>query len=221
MQNLQSFLISLVVLFPCLSGLFRLEAIRQVFRPFVALVTIAAVTEIISFITIRMDGNNSAIINVYSLVEYSLILYQFYCWRSQSHMRKWYPWLGLLLAVVWIGENLVTGSIHIVGPVFRVSSAFILVILSINEINYLIIHENRNLLKNARFLICMGFVIYFLYEILLEGSFYISQKENNVTANKIIELFTYVNVMVNVIYGVAVWFIPKKIFFNFKRPENQ
>ncbi|MET0394216.1 MAG: hypothetical protein ABW019_13810 [Chitinophagaceae bacterium] len=220
MQNLESFLISLAVLFPCLSGLIRLPAIRPLFRPFIALVTIAAVTEVISFITIRMDGNNSAIINVYSLVEYALILCQFYCWRYQALTRRWYPWLGLLLAVGWVVENLVTGSIHQVGPVFRVGSAFILVILSVNEINYLIIHENRNLLKNARFLICMGFVIYFLYQILLEGSFYISQQENNVTANKIIELFTYVNLMVNIIYGIAVWFIPKKIFFNFKSPES-
>lgn len=221
MKILESFLLSMVVLFPCISGLVRLKAIRTLYRPFVALVTVAAVTEIVSFIAIKLEENNSAIINIYSLAECLLIMLQFYCWRYYSHSKKWYVYFALLCIVIWILENLVTGNIMYVGPLFRVSSAFILVIVSINEINYLIIHENRNLLKNARFLICGGFLIYFLYQILLEGSFYISRQENNVTANRIIELFTYINLMVNIIYGIAIWFIPKKTLLTFKSPvEN-
>lgn len=220
MQTLQSFLLSLAVLFPCVSGLIRLRSVSAAYHPFITLVTVAMATEIISFVAIRADGNNSAIINIYSLAEFGLILCQFYYWRLDSRTRQWYPWVAVVCAAGWIAENLVIGNINYVGPVFRAGSAFILVILSINEINYLIIHHNRSLLKNARFLICLGFVIYFLYEILYEGSFYISSQENNVTANKIIELFVYINLLVNIIYGVAIWLIPKKIFFNFKSPEN-
>ena len=68
-----------------------------------------------------------------------------------------------------------------IGTIFRVSEAFILVILSINEINYLLINDNKNLLKNARFLICAGFLIYFLYQILLEGSIYISSQQKGIS----------------------------------------
>lgn len=217
MKNLDnSFLLSLVVLFPFISGLVRLKNIRQMYLPFIALIAVAIVTEVASFITIKQYENNSPVINIYSLAEYGLIIYQFYCWRYHSRTKKWYPVLGVLCGLIWIIENLVIGHITYVGPIFRVSSAFVLVILSINEINYLIIHENRNLLKNARFLICIGFLIYFLYQILLEGSIYISQQEKNATAAKIIELSMYINAMVNIIYGVAMWFIPKRTLFNFK-----
>lgn len=217
MKNLDnSFLLSLVILFPFISGLVRLKNIRNMYLPFIALIAVATVTELASFVTIKHYENNSPVINIYSLAEYGLIIYQFYCWRYYSRTKKWYPVFGVFCMLIWIIENLVIGHITYVGPVFRVSSAFVLVILSINEINYLLIHENRNLLKNARFLICTGFLIYFLYQILLEGSIYISQQEKNATADRIIELSMYINALANIVYGIAAWLIPKKTLFNFK-----
>ncbi|MEO8405068.1 MAG: hypothetical protein ABI480_10745 [Chitinophagaceae bacterium] len=221
MKNWQYFLLSLTVLFPWIAGLVRYKSMRRMYRPFILLITIAVATEIISRITISYFKNNNATINIYSLIEYILIITQFYFWRYYSRTRRWYPWFGLLCVIIWIVENLILGDVIVdVGPVFRVSSSFIVVILSINEINYLIIHENRNLLKNARFLICTGFLIYFLYEVLLEGSIYISSKEENSTASKIIQLSMYINVLVNIIYGIAVCFIPKRSAFSFDKNKN-
>lgn len=216
MKNLYFFL-SLVVLFPWIAGLVRFRNMRRMYRPFIVLLTIAVITEIVSRITIDYFKNNNATINIYSLIEYILIISQFYFWRYFSRTRRWYPYFGLLCVIIWIVENIFFGRVfNDVGTVFRVSSSFIVVILSINEINYLIIHENRNLLKNARFLICAGFLIYFLYEVLLEGSIYISTREENSTASKIINLSMYVNVVVNIIYGIAVCLIPKRTVFSFK-----
>lgn len=219
MKNLDYFLLSLVVLFPWIAGLVRFKSMRRMYRPFILLITIAVLTEIVSRITIYYyKTDNNAIINIYSLIEYILIITQFYFWRYHSRTRRWYPYFGLLCVIIWIIENLVLGNVmQDVGTVFRVSSSFIVVILTINEINYLIIHENRNLLKNARFLICIGFLIYFLYEILLEGSIYISQQEKNSTASRIIELSMYVNVLVNIIYGIAVCFIPRRSAITFNK----
>ena len=211
-----NFLMSMTVLLPFISGLVRLKKLSRLYRPFIILVSLAALTELVNHIAIEYFNNNSAVINAYSLVECLLIISQFYYWRYLSRTKRWYPYFGFLCIAIWIIDNLFIGNIHVVGSLFRISSAFILVVLSINEINYLIIHENRNLLKNARFLICTGFLIYFLYQILLEGAFSISAKESNATANKIIELSVYINALINVLYGVAVWFIPKRTSFNFK-----
>jgi len=223
MKNLDYFLLSMVVLFPWIAGLVRFRNMRKMYRPFILLITIAVLTEIISRITINnFHTNNNAIINIYSLIEYVLIITQFYYWRYHSRTRRWYPYFGLFCVIIWIIENLVMGHVmKDVGTVFRVSSSFIVVILTINEINYLIINENRNLLKNSRFLICIGFLIYFLYEILLEGSIYISQQEKNSTASKIIELSMYVNVLVNIIYGIAVCLIPRRSTITFKQHDGR
>lgn len=211
-----NFFMSMTVLLPFISGLVRLRQISRLYRPFLILVSLAVVTEIANRIAVEYYHNNSLVINTYSLIECLMIISQFYYWRYLSHTKKWYPYFGFLCIALWIIDNLFMGNIYIVGSLFRISSAFILVVLSINEINYLIIHENRNLLKNARFIICTGFLIYFLYQILLEGAFSISAKESNATANKIIELFVYINALINTLYGIAIWFIPKRTSFNFK-----
>jgi hypothetical protein len=109
-------------------------------------------------------------------------------------------------------ENIAFMGIARFGHVFRISYAFLLVMLSINEINYLITHENRQLFRNARFLICMGFIIFFLYQVLFEGSLYIAETDGNTAiSNKIISLAIYVNVLVNIIYAVAMLFIPEQM----------
>jgi hypothetical protein len=221
MSPLESFLLSLIVVFPCISGLIRWKKIRQMYQPFIILMTLAALTEVLNFIKIgSLKGNNNIIINVYSLIEWLLIISQFYYWRYYSRTKRWYPWIGLACAIVWIIENLIVGNIIYVGPVFRISSAFILVILSINEINYVIINESRYLLKNARFIICTAFLIYFLYQVLLEGAIFLTTKGDNPTANKIIDLSNYINAFVNIIYGIAVWYIPKRISLEFKRESS-
>jgi hypothetical protein len=221
MDPLESFLLSLIVLFPCISGLIRWKKIRQMYQPFVILMTVAALTEVLNFIKIgSLRGNNNININVYSLIEYLFIIAQFYYWRYYSHTRRWYPWIGLACVIVWIVENLIIGNFIYIGTVFRISSAFILVILSINEINYVLINESRYLLKNARFIICTGFLIFFLYQVLLEGAIYLTTKGDNPTANKIIDLFNYINAFVNIIYGIAVWYIPKRISLEFRRENS-
>lgn len=217
MENLYYFLMSLVVLFPFISGLVRLKDIGQTYWPFLLMITAAVIAEVTSYITIGIWKTNTAVINIYSLVECLLIITQFYYWRYYSNTRRWYPLFGLACIIIWIIDNLVSGNVvSSVGVLYRISSAFIIVVLSINEINYLIIHDSRKLLKNARFLICTGFLIYFLYQILLEGSIYIHHMKENATAVKIIELSMYINLFVNIVYGIAVWFIPKRTKLRFK-----
>lgn len=216
-----SFLLSLIVLFPCISGLVRWNKIRQMYQPFLILMIIGAVTEFVNYYGGIKGKDNNITLNVYSLLEWTFIIAQFYYWRYYSHTRRWYPYIGIVCLVLWFIEIFYLSNIREIGVIFRLASAFLIVTLSINEINYIIINESRELLKNARFLICTGFLIYFLYQLLLEGFIYITADEkDNTTANQIIELSFYINAFVNVIYGIAVWFIPKRIPSMLKKPDS-
>jgi hypothetical protein len=168
---------------------------------------------------IRYFKTNAVVINIYSLAECMVILYQFYWWRENKLSRKWISAIAIVCFCIWFSENIIAGYIFNFRPVFRISYAFFLVLISINEINYLITHENRRLLTNARFMICLAFLIFFLYQILLEASFFIITKESSVVSNKIIELAVYINLVVNMLYGVAVWQIPRKNSFNFNKSK--
>jgi hypothetical protein len=218
MGTIQSFLFSLSVLIPFGLGLVRLSVIRRQYRPFILLLGAAVLSEILSRVCIKLFKTNAVVINLYSLIECLIILYLFYNWRQQKNSRKWILVGGVICVSIWFVENLLFWEIETFSPVFRSVYAFFIVILSINEINYLIIHESRHLLKNARFLICIGFLVYFLYQILLEGALYVTQTEDAKTfSNRIIWLSIYINILVNIIYAIAIWFIPTKISLNFKQ----
>jgi hypothetical protein len=217
MNNFVSFVLSQSVLLPLLIGFIRIRKIQSSYYPFLTLIVLAALTELLSFISIRLFRTNAIISNVYCLLECMLILYQFYRWRFHTKPRKWYWAIPAICLLIWVIENLVFMKITQFGPVFRISYAFLLVMLSLNEINYLITHENRHLFRNARFLICMGFIIYFLYQILLEGALYVISTDSipgisNSISNKVIAIKVYINVLVNLIYAAAMMLIPEKTF---------
>jgi hypothetical protein len=209
-----SFLLSLLVVLPLAIGLIRLKKIKSDYRPFFWLIVLAVLTELFSFISIRLFRNNAVVSNVYYLLECMLILYQFYRWRFHAQPRKWYWVIPALFLLIWIIENLILFKIVLFSPVFRISYSFLLVVLSINEINYLITHENRHLFRNARFLICIAFIIYFLFQILFEGSLYIVTNPD--VSNKIILLSIGINALANIFYAAAMWFLPENMF-DFKK----
>lgn len=213
MNNTISFLFSQLILLPLIIGLIRIRKIQSNYYPFVALIILGALSELLSFLSIRLFGSNAVVSNIYTLLECMLILYQFYRWRFYAQPRKWHLIIPAICLLIWITENLVFMYITQFRPAFRISYAFVIVMISINEINYLITHENRQLFKNARFLICIGFIIFFLYQILFEGSYYFSKIGSTpVVSNKIFALQVYVNAFVNVIYAAAMLFIPEKMF---------
>lgn len=211
MNNFVNFLFSQSILLPLLIGLIRIRKIQSNYHPFLALIIVGTLSELASFISIRLFKTNAVVSNIYSLVECMLILYQFYRWRFYTKPRRWYWVIPALILLIWITENLVFMYITRFGPVFRISYAFVIVMLSINEINYLITHENRQLFRNASFLICIGFIIFFLYQLLFEGALFIAVSEPAIY-RRIFSLQVYVNVFVNVIYAAAMLLIPVKMF---------
>lgn len=221
MNNFESFLVSQLLLLPLIIGLIRIRKIQSSYYPFLALLILGEINEIVSFLCIRYYETNVVPFNIYSLLECLLILYQFYRWRFYAKPRSWYWAVPVVITLAWITEYLVFMQITHFSFVFRVSYAFMIVMLSINEINYLITHENRQLFKNARFLICLGFIIYFLYQILFEGAYLIiANDRNEVVSNKIISLQVYVNALANIIFAVAMWFVPEKMFGFERTMEN-
>lgn len=209
-----SFLLSLLVLLPLTIGLIRFKKIRNDYRPFFWLIVLAVLAELFSYISIKLFRNNAVVSNIYYLVECMLILYQFHRWKFHRKPNAWYLALAVICLLIWVTENLVFFQIAQFRPVFRISYSFLLVVLSINEINYLITHENRHLFKNARFLICLAFIIYFFYQILFEGSLHLVKNPD--ISNKIILLSIGINALANIIYAVAMWLIPENMF-DFKK----
>src|SRR5258706_15423448 len=90
------FLISQSILLPLIAGLIRLRRIDRIYQPFFILIITGFLTEIISFVSIRwISGTNVIPSNLDALLEFSLILWQFYIWRPTKLYRWAFP--GLLI----------------------------------------------------------------------------------------------------------------------------
>lgn len=214
MYNIVTFLLSQSIYIPLLIGLIRIRQLNSSYYPFMALLIAGVLSELISSILIEYyHKGNAADIKIYSLLECMLVLYQFYRWRKNVKFRPMFLLLSAACIVFWLVEVVIFHNINTFSPFFRVFYAFIIVLLSINQINAMMFDHDGPLFKNPRFLVCMGFIIFFLYQILYEASYYIGSDQSALqfeVASKIIIGFGYINFIINLLYAIALFFISDK-----------
>jgi hypothetical protein len=206
-----TFILSQVILFPLIVGLVRYKTVRVDYQPFFWLLMIGLLSEIVSILLIEhfKVNTNAVPINIFILCEWILLALQFHQWGFLKSKKRLFYILLLGTAFIWVAENLIFNHINQFRPYFPFFYSFILVILSVREINFMITHENRALFRNPRFLICIGFIIYFIYKIIFEWAYQLSLLgKSNFTAS-VIFLFSYINLLTNIIFGIALLMIPR------------
>jgi hypothetical protein len=202
-------LLSQSILLPIIVGLIRLRRIDKGYQPFFILLLIGFCTEVVSTILIRhYHRSNIVAINIYLLLEWTLIAWQFHVWGFLKQNKRAFYGLLVFTTLFWIVENLFFHNITGIVPYFRFLYFFLIVLLSINKINFMITHDNRNLFRNPRFLLCIGFIIYFIYMIVFYWAFEVSLFGKTEISNIITFLMAYMNAFTNIIYAIAFLLIP-------------
>jgi len=208
MPSLYLFLISESILLPLIIGLVRLRRSGKAYRPFFLMIACAALNEPISFVFARMTRSNAIPNNIYALIEWLLIAWQFHKWGLLQTRKKVFYVLVLFVSLIWVTEDLVLREITIYPPYFTVFYSFLIVLFCVNKINFMITHDDRKLYGNPIFLICIGFIIFFIYRIVYEWAYQTSLYGTTGITDNIIMLFSYVNALVNVIFAIALLRIP-------------
>ncbi len=212
-------ILSFSIVIPLIMGLVRLGRIRISYQPFMIFMLLAFTSELVGFISVKVIRSNYVSTNIYTLVEAVVIAYIFYAWGFFRDHKILYWTVLALYCVVWTLENLVYGDLE-----SQICSSFIFfyslvtVLLSINEINYLIA-ERGNLFRNARFLICIGLIIICVYSLITEGTQLIDP-DNAPLSNKSFSVYVYINAFVNIVYAVAVYFMPERDDIYFSKRFN-
>jgi hypothetical protein len=217
-KELPIFLLSESILFPFIAGLVRLRRIkRSSYQPFFTLILAGVVSELASTIILYVfHGHNAVSNNLYFLVEWLLIAWQFKVWGLLANRKPLFYILLVVPCLVWITENLVFGQIVYFSPYFQVLYCFLVVMFSVTRINFMITHDYRNFSSNPSFLISIAFIIYFLYRIVFEWAYRTSLTGETETSTFIIMLFGYVNALTNIIFAIALVRIPPPQKFTLK-----
>ncbi len=198
------------VMLAAIIALFQYKKAVRSFLPFFVFIWAGAANEIVSHFTILYLRSNMMNNNIYVLIESLLLLWLFYCWQLFDRS-KWLLWaLGASFILFWLAEVFVFSEITRVAAYFRVFYSFPIVLLSISMINRLLTQESGNLLKNAAFIICVAFVIYFTFKILLEIFYIYGMMHSRAFRTSVFDIMRVINLLCNLIYAVALIWIPRK-----------
>lgn len=203
------FLLSLFVLLPILIGIKRFKNMDKIYYPFFILLVAGFINEVISFILIRgFKQSNAPANNIYSLFECCLILYQFYLWNNSKKKYRIFVFLVATCVAVWIIENILNFGISWVSTYFDIFYAFVIILLSINQINTIMMRPKGTLLKNPQIILCVSFITLFIYQIINDASKFIS---NSPTIHNILIIgFSFINFATNMLFTVAMYLITYK-----------
>jgi hypothetical protein len=179
-------------------------------RPFFYLVWIALVNEILSQIFLATIHTTAVNCNIYVLFEAILYCWLFYNWSSLFRNKRKFRLLILFLCIIWVADNFFLNTIFQINSLFRIISSFILVFLAIDQINQLLMTERSEILVNARFLISMGVIIFFTYRAIVEAYYLFKLPFSNLFYHNVYLIMDYVNLFVNLIFGIAALWIPTR-----------
>jgi len=210
MNHYFAFLLSQFVLVPVFIGLIRIKRLNKTYYPFFILLIVGFLTEVISFIFInKYKSSNFPIVNIYELVECCLILYQFHLWGNKKTGNLTFVFLTSVCVLIWVIEYIAFSNLNTFSPFFRVFYAFIIVLLSINQINALMVKPDGLLIKSPRFLLSLAFIVFFIYQIIYLASLFVGM-DKSIIARKIVIGFDYINLAVNILFAVVVFLVTEK-----------
>ena len=201
---------SFSILLAAIIGIIRFKNISPNYYPFIFSLWIGSLNEIVSYFLIRNSVSNALNGNIYVLIESLLISWQFKKWDAFKNNRWVFEIIIILFVTSWIIENFFISRITSFSSYFRVLYSFIIVLISVNTINELIIRERRNIMKNSVFLICTAFIIYYTYKVLVETFWIYGLNYSRGFRNNVYIILTYINLFANLIYGLAVLWMPTK-----------
>ena len=206
-------LLSFSVLIAAVIAFANFSKIRSIYYPFIYVIWLASLNEIITYILYKNGMYNIINSNIYCLLE-ALLLLWFFKNIGCFQLYKWMVHvLGITFIISWFVDNFVINQFgKEYSSWFILVYSFPVVLLSINAINRLLIRE-RELLRNPTFLICIGFIVFFTYRIVVEVFWVYGLAASLTFASKVYDILSIINLLCNLIYALAILWMQKKQAF--------
>lgn len=195
-------------------GWVRFRQIHPTYYPFLYCTWLALANELLGYFLINYGYSNAININIYVLAEALLYTWQFRKWDVMERYRNLVLILVPVLIVFWGVEAFLIAGIRHTITYFRIFYAFILVLFSIDTLNHQVLSERTAILKNPVFLICIGFMVYYTFTVII-GVFWIYGFGGSSSFRRhMVWILIYINLVVNLVFALAVLWMPKKLRFS-------
>lgn len=200
---------SYTILFAIIASLIRRSRIEVSFYPFILLLWIGLFNEMATEILSKVIRSNAINSNIYVLLEALIITWQFKRWKLFQKPALLH-FIGISFLLVWLWECVVFLSINQFLAYYRIYYSFIVVLLSIQMVNVLIINEKGLIIRHPVFLVCISFILFFTLKVLIEIFWLYGLSLNPLLSERIYKISIYVNLFSNLIFALAILWMPKK-----------
>jgi hypothetical protein len=202
--------LSLSVLIAGVIGAIRFKRIDPVYYPFLFFLWLGAFNDALGLILLRFGFYTIINSNIYVLFEAILLTYFF----NRLNIFKRTPNIYIILLtahlLIWIFEVFFLRGIEQSALYARIFFSFSIVLMSITYINQMLTSQKVPIRKNALFIICIGFIIFFTYKVLVNTFWLYGLKKSKSFVLNIYTILIYINLFCNLIYALATLWIPRK-----------
>lgn len=190
-------------------GLIRIQTIDRAYIPFVLLLWLGFLNEILTTIEINQGFSNATNNNIYDLGESILILWFYRNLGLFAEKKSWFWTLMLLFGAVWLADNFYFSTIKVFNSYFIIFYCFVVVLMSIQLVNKILFKTGR-IFRNAQFIILVGIIILLTYKLLVEIFWVYGLNASRNFRLNVYVIMTYINLIANLIFALATLWIPRK-----------
>lgn len=196
---------------PALYALYKSRKLDRTVIPFVMILQLSFICEVLGLILIKFYGNNIVSYDVSGLLGGLLCILQLAIWDKNSWNRWIYFSLAGILPASWFLEWLFIQEANYFFSYSIISQSLILVALSINIAIRRFIFNVAGIARDAIFIVCIAFIIFNSYGLLTELYLLSGFKHYAIWNKHVAGIFSFVNFFVNLLYLYALSCMPQKI----------
>jgi hypothetical protein len=195
------------IMLPVTSVLVRWQLLKTKYLPLAVLFLLGAVNELASYLASRWYHNNIFISDLFSIIEYLLLLRFFRGWQDRKQVFRWLATAGLLL---WLCDNFLLHPPGLKDMIFRSATSLLIVALSMIQINRLLFADLREASHRADLLVMLVSMVFYAYQALISifQLFPLSLSESAYITFWLI--LAIVNIICNTLYMIAIVWLPKQ-----------
>lgn len=193
---------------PAIFALFRIKRLGKRYLPILFLFLLGLLNESISYLMIRGYKTNLVNSNLYTYIECLVLIWFFY--RIKRQRLSWIYLSVTIITMVWILDNCWWHSINHNNVIFRIFSSVLIIWLSMDKINELLISGTADRFKTTDLLICIAFLVYHAYRILLHIFNLVTIANNESFIITIWLIHSLLNMLANITYTIAILCIPRQ-----------
>lgn len=208
MKDLQ-FLSGLSILLPVTAGLIRWSVISKQYYTIIILACIGLVNELLNYFVFTHSSAVSS--NIYSLIEFLLYCWQYRQWKYIFTRNSLFYLVTGSLTLLWITDDIILDKIKTYNSFFHILYPFALILIAVNQVNFLIVNERRSIMRHPVFIISIAVIIFYSYKTLSEIFYHYASKGE--IQNHIFSIQTLMNVLFNILITLAILCIPRKKTF--------